>query len=315
MAEEARQGRRPLYGGLLITAVVGFAVLIFFLDDIFRLFERSYEIVALVPDAPGLAAGAPVWVGGKPVGEVRHVAVMPAGRDTLGRVLVLLELPRHVQSQVRTDSRVRLTAARLVGERVVDILPGSPAAPVARAGDTLRLAARPTMQQVTGRAAVVRAELDTLTAALQELAPQARARLGDAQRTFAALDAAMAQAQQLRTDLQANPGLALLRDQRFRASLERARQSAAALPGTFDVLRERSADTQEVAAAFARLQDRADTLAARIDAATSVLDDRSGGSLARLLDDDALLHALHAARAALDSLLAEARSNPLRFVF
>jgi ABC-type transporter Mla subunit MlaD len=314
MDMQARQGRRPLYGGLIIVGIVATALLIFFLDDLRGMFERRYTIVALVPDAPGLAAGSPVWVGGKLVGEVKQVGFMPSGADTLDRVWVTLRLPTHVQPQVREDSRVRLTATSLIGESVVDILPGSIAAPILAPGDTLRIRARPTADGVTRRAGVVRGQLDTLLLTVAELTPLARQRLDALQVSFARLDGARVEVERIRADLAANPGAALLRDTAFTASLERARRHAADIPAAVADLGEQFRLTGDMGPAWTRLQARADTLRSQLAAAEAMLDN-TDGFVGRFGQDAALRNAIGAARASLDSLVTEARRNPLRFVF
>lgn len=314
MAGDARQRRRTLHGALLLAGLVGVAALIFFLDDLVSAFDRTYTIVAVVPDAPGLAPGSPVWVGGKAVGEVTMLGFLPAGTDTLDRVWVTLKLPRHIQPQVRADSRVRLTATGLIGERVVDILPGTIAAPALTAGDTLRLRQRLTPEQVTRQAAAMRAQLDTLLGRVRELEPAARARMEEAGRAANAMTAAVAEARRLGRDLRANPGPALLDDPAFAASLRNVRRHTTELPTAFARLRDQAAGLDDVQAALDRLQARADTLNATLDHAVALLD-RGDGIAGRLQQDSALIHATHAAGAALDSLLAEVRRNPLRFVF
>jgi phospholipid/cholesterol/gamma-HCH transport system substrate-binding protein len=313
-ARTTRQRRRPLYGGLLVAALFGGAMLVFFLADILALFERRYSIVALVPDAPGLVPGSPVWIGGKPAGEVVQLGFMPAGAAAEERIWVELELPRHVQEQIRTDSRVRLTAAALIGERVVDILPGSATAAVLGPGDTLRLDVRPSAAEVTDRAAVLRAELDTLLVQVRALTPGLRTRIDETQRAFAAMDAVMLEVARMRADAERNPGLALVRDTGFSASLQRARAHVAELPAAVDQLRHRVGATGDLAPAVARLQLRADTLRAQLDAASALLS-QPDGFVGRFRQDAALLNAVHAARLSLDSLVAEARRNPLRYIF
>jgi phospholipid/cholesterol/gamma-HCH transport system substrate-binding protein len=314
MDMQQRQVRQPLYGGLLIAGIFAVAVLIFFLDDIVAAFDRTYAVVALVPDAPGLGPGSPVWVGGKLVGEVRRLGFMPSHADTLDRIWVRLRLPKHVQSQVRADSRVRVTSTSLIGEAVVDILPGTTAAPVLAEGDTLRIRARPTAAGVKRRAGVVRAQLDTLLIQVGELAPVARARMEAMQRSFAGLAAAQAELERMRSDLQANPGAALLRDPAFQASLERAQQHASEIPAMVGRLQAQYGQGGEIGPALAQLQARADTLRAQLVAAEAMLAG-TDGFLPRSARDDALRNAVQAARIAVDSLIAEASSNPLRFVF
>jgi hypothetical protein len=314
MVKDTRQRRRVLYGSLLIAGLVGLAFLIFFLDDLFSAFEKNYSITALVPDAPGIAPGTPVWIGGKEVGGVLRVAILPTSIDTLGRVAVTLELPVWVREQVRTDSRVRLTSVSMMSEAVIDILPGSAAAPMLQPGDTLRLDARLSAVELTDRAAALRTEMDTVVSALRALAPAASARMEQTRRIVERLDGAMQEVQQIRADLAANPGLARIRGPEFQASLERARDHAAELPDMIESARQRAEGAGEVRAALGRLQLRADTLVAQLDAAAAMLQ-QSEGFVGRFQQDTALIRAVNGARASLDSLIAEARRNPLRFVF
>jgi phospholipid/cholesterol/gamma-HCH transport system substrate-binding protein len=311
---ETRQRRRPFYGGALILLLLGTAFFIFFLGDIVERFEKTYELVALVPDAPGVAARTPVWVSGRRAGEVQSVAILPTSMDTLGRVAVTMKLPVHLQPQIRADSRVRITSVNLMSEVVVDIVPGTPAAPVKAPGDTLRLEARPSAAQITARAQLLRSDLDTVLASLRSLEPAASARLADARRSMAAVDDAMLELQRLRSDLAANVGLASLRDPAFQASLQRAQARAAELPAMLSRVREGTTGLNDVQAAVARLQLRADTVRSQLDDVASLLGDPLGMP-GRMQQDSALLRAVEATRTSLDSLVAEVRRNPLRFVF
>jgi ABC-type transporter Mla subunit MlaD len=215
---------------------------------------------------------------------------------------------------VRADSRVRLTSVSMMSEAVIDILPGSATAPMLQPGDTLRLDARLSAVELADRAAALRTELDTVVGALRTLAPAASARLDQTRRIVERLDGAMQEVQQIRADLDANPGLARMREPEFQASLERARAHAAELPGMIASARQRVDGAGEVRAALSRLQSRADTLAAQLDAAAAMLQ-QSEGFVGRFQQDTALIRAVNSARASLDSLIAEARRNPLRFVF
>jgi phospholipid/cholesterol/gamma-HCH transport system substrate-binding protein len=315
MVNESRQRRRAAKGVLLIAGLVAIAMLIFFLEDLLRAFEKNYTIMALVPDAPGIAPGTPVWVGGRRAGEVLRVAILPTTVDTLGRVAVTLELPTRVREQVRRDSRVRLTSVNFMSEAVVDIIPGTAAAPVLPEGDTLRLEFGLSAEELTERAARVRADLDTVLGTLGRLTPVAEARMADTRRIAAGLDGALVEVERLRVELASNPGLNRLREPEFQAALARARDNLAGLPAFIAGARERSgAGTAEVQAAMARLQLRTDTLSAQLAALTALMDE-SGGFLGRVQRDTALVRAMGAAQASLDSLMIEVRRNPLRFVF
>jgi phospholipid/cholesterol/gamma-HCH transport system substrate-binding protein len=303
-----------LFGSLILAALIAGAVLVFFLDDILGGFDREYVIHVVLPGATGLALESPVWLSGREVGRVAAVGLLPSGGDTLARVVLDVELPVSLRSQVRRDSEVRLTSIGPISERAVDILPGSPTAPVLSPGDTLRQTPLPTAMQLAGRAAVVREDLAAALADLQSRTPAIQARLQQTERAFAGLQSVMDEARQLQLDLDANPGYALLQSPSFAAAMEGTRAHAAELPVMIGRLRDSAGPAAEVRAALTRLQLRADSLRIQLAAAEAALNNPNG-TLSRMQQDTAITRALNAARAELDSLMADMRKNPLRYVF
>jgi phospholipid/cholesterol/gamma-HCH transport system substrate-binding protein len=303
-----------LAGGLIIALLIALLAATFVVNRVILFFDHRYTIVAIVPDAPLLTAGSKVWIGGKDAGTVESIGFLPHDADTVARVSMHLNLPRKVREQVRADSRVRITTARLVGERVVDIIPGTAAAPALEEGDTLTQGNAVTVAQLTASAARVRAQLDTALVDFRIIMPKVRTRLAETQRIFATLDGAMSEGKQIAADARAGPAMTLMHDPAFTASIKRVRGHVAELPVMFGTLREKSAATAEARAAFARLQLRADTLSTQLARISAMLDSPNG-SAARFRQDSALVKALRAARTELDSLIAETRRNPLRFVF
>ena len=314
MAAQPRQTRRVLFGSLILAGLLAGAVLVFILDDILASLDRVYVVHVVLPGATGLAAESPVWVSGRQVGRVSSVGLLPSGGDSLARVVLGVELPVSVRSQVRTDSEVRLTSIGPMSQRAVDIVPGSAAAPILPEGDTLRQMPIPTAAQLASRAAIVRVELATVLAELQAQTPAIRARLQQTERAFAGLESVMGEARQLQISLDANPGYALLQSPSFAAAMDRTRSYAAELPIMIGRLRDSTGPAAEVRAALSRLQLRADSLRIQLAAAEAALNNPNG-TLSRMQQDTAITRALNAARAELDSLIADMRSNPLRYVF
>lgn len=312
--EKQRQRRRILVGRLLMFGLIAGALVIFFAEDLLTMFDEEYAIVVVFPGAAGVTEGSPVWVSGREVGAVTSVGFMPSGGDSLARVVLHLMLPVDVQTQVRADSRIRLTSVGFVSEKVVDIVPGTADAPVVAPGDTLRQEPLLTPQELTRRAGLVTQRLDTVMAEMRLHVPAIRARLLQTQQAFAGLDGVMVAAARLQADMDASPGLAVLRDPAFGASLRNVRTHAAELPVLIGRLRENAGAASEMRTALARLQARADSLGMQMAAASMALENPNG-TLARMQQDTALTHALNAARAQLDSLMIDMRSNPLRYVF
>jgi ABC-type transporter Mla subunit MlaD len=310
MVHHARQRKRTWYGSAIIVLLTALALFIFFLDDIVARFERRYAIVILMQRSPvGLGAGSPVWIGGKEVGTVTAVGFLPSGPDTLAHVAVTVDLPRAVRHQVRADSHVRLTSDRMIGEPALDLVPGTPVAPIVLPGDTLRVVQRKSFADLSRDAAAVRAQLDTTIRALHQLMPQLRSRARQARRAFAAFHAVMTGARDLRRAVFASPTMSLLGD----AALGGSRAHAAELARLLRVW-QRTATGGELRAAADRLELHAAALRAQLDDMAASLQ-AGNGSLGRAQRDAPLRRALDATRVELDSLIAETKRNPLRFMF
>lgn len=311
-----QRGRSAAGVGIML-ALLGMAVLIYALEDLLALFSSETRVLAVVPDAVRIVAGAPVWIAGREVGQVRSVRFLPvrAGPGTTPQVIMALAIPDRLRDQLRVDAHVRVTTAGIMGEPVVDIRPGSAELPVLPAGDTLGGAPLPTREQLMAQAATLRARIDTLLAEVAVVGPRAGAAMQRYGRVAEGAGRAGRELSELRATLTERPAFGTLRSAAFEASVAGARAHAAALGpelaafgARLDSLRARARPVTD------RMAVRADTLAERLavlEAGLSV----EGGILGRMRTDSALVKALHGARAQLDSLIAEVTADPLRFVF
>src|SRR5690606_41875523 len=94
--------------------------------------------VALLRPAAAPVEGSAVTVGGLRVGQVEEVALIPLHRQFAGNhVSVRISVSQDVREQIRADSRAQLRTQGLLGDRYIDVEPGSPGAPVLRPGDTI----------------------------------------------------------------------------------------------------------------------------------------------------------------------------------
>jgi ABC-type transporter Mla subunit MlaD len=312
MAERSER-RRTIQGGLIILGLAVAVVLIFMLDPILGAFTRKYDVVAVFPEAADLVVDAPVWLSGKPVGTVRSVELEPVTTDTLGQVIVVMRLPRRVREHVRQDSRARLTSATLIGERVVDISAGSAAFPVLREGDTIRARLPRAFAELTAQLDSVQAAVDSMlgaVGAVRDRLPERVAALRPAGRQLAE---AQSELDALLDDIARGPGAAALRDPELRAALGRIGTNFEALQRLAGDAGDAAAGTgDELRIGIGRMLARADTLSARLAALDQRLNDPDGFA-GRFARDSALIHAVAASRAELDSLVADARRNPFRF--
>lgn len=126
-------------GALLMAALALLALGVFFIGQVGHVFGDRYRLVTMMRSGAGLVPGAAVQLAGQNVGQVESIRwIDPEDRPETGEtVLMELAVNRAVQGQIRTDSRARLRTQGLLGDRVVDITPGSAGAVVLQPGDTL----------------------------------------------------------------------------------------------------------------------------------------------------------------------------------
>jgi phospholipid/cholesterol/gamma-HCH transport system substrate-binding protein len=104
-----------------------------------NLFSKRYELVAFLNDANGLRPGGPVMVAGKLSGTIASIEFLPVSADSTRKLEFHLSLDTRVREQVRRDSRGGVRSLGLLGDKIINIVPGTPRAQPLHDGDTLRL--------------------------------------------------------------------------------------------------------------------------------------------------------------------------------
>jgi phospholipid/cholesterol/gamma-HCH transport system substrate-binding protein len=125
-------------GALLLIAMATLGYAIVRLGSSMHLFGNRYQLFTLLPSASGLRPGGGVSVAGQPAGVIRRIEFLPVDDDTTRNILVVLEIDERMRDQVRHDSRAYIRTLGLLGDKALDITPGTPASPVLDAGDTLQ---------------------------------------------------------------------------------------------------------------------------------------------------------------------------------
>ncbi|MEX0907253.1 MAG: MlaD family protein [Gemmatimonadota bacterium] len=123
---------------LIVVAGLLLAYGIFRVGAVFDVFASRYELTTLVPSALGLREGAPVTLAGQRIGQVTAIEHIPVARKVGGNNLrIVVAVSEEVSDQIRTDSRAFLRTQGLLGDKFVDIVPGTAGAAVLQPGDTL----------------------------------------------------------------------------------------------------------------------------------------------------------------------------------
>ena len=124
-------------GAVILVALLILIVAIFKLGQAANLFTKRYTLVAFLANANGLRVGGSVTIAGQLAGSVKSIEFLPPDGDTTRNLRLVVEVDKHLQEQVRADSRVRLRALGLLGDKYLDISPGTPRYQILAEGDTL----------------------------------------------------------------------------------------------------------------------------------------------------------------------------------
>lgn len=163
--EEAR------VGFLILGALAVLAAGVFFVGSAGLVFGERFRMVTLMQSASGLSTGAPVQLAGQNVGQVAGVELIPPDqRPAEGQaVAVTLAVNRSVAPQIRADSRAHVQTQGLLGDRLVNISPGSRDAPPLSEGDTLQAVEPLDYQAVLDEASGAVSNLTSITRDLSGL--------------------------------------------------------------------------------------------------------------------------------------------------
>jgi phospholipid/cholesterol/gamma-HCH transport system substrate-binding protein len=140
-------------GGLILFAIGILAAAGYTLGRAANLFTRRYELVVFLPSANGLRQGGSVTLAGQLVGTVKDIEFLPVDFDTTRNLRVVTRVDRDVHDQIRQDSEARLRTMGLLGDKVLDISPGTPRFAELKEGDTIRVGSALDFELVLGKAA------------------------------------------------------------------------------------------------------------------------------------------------------------------
>lgn len=154
-------------GTLVLTGIVVLSLAVYNLGKAANLFSSRYELVAFLPNANGLRIGGSVLVAGQLAGTVTAIDFLPVDQDTTQNLRVTVEVDEKLKPQIREDSEARIRTLGLLGDKVLDISPGTLRTSPLEPRDTLILAQSMDYEQVIAQASSAVGDLVQLTADLK----------------------------------------------------------------------------------------------------------------------------------------------------
>ncbi len=306
-------------GLLLLVALTVLSAAVFMIGNTGNVFGSRYRLVMLVRSAAGIVPGAAVQLAGQTVGQVDEIRLIPPERRRPEgeAVAIWLAVNEDVREQVREDSRAQVRTQGLLGDKLIDIVPGTAEARVLGEGDTIAAASSVDYDALIAEGAGAVGELLEVTRNLSQLTGdllEGRGTLGLLVTDEALYERVTGLAGRLDSVLAvlAAPDAPLLRalgDDSLYAAL---RSTALGLEGVVSSVARGEGSLGRLLASdslygdLRRSVSRADSLLAGVEAGE--------GSAGRLFKDDRLYEELLKTVVDLNALLAAIREDPATYV-
>lgn len=317
MARAARW--RELSIGITVAAAVLVAALgILIFGRVGVLHGKKFTLYVTTDAARGVIRGTEVWLEGQKVGSVENVTFQPPTTAQSERLVLTLSVLDNARTHLRGDTRVQIrSGGSIIGDQVVYLSGGTARAHGIARGDTIHAGNQTDVEQLTSDAALASRELPAIMSNVKLLAAQLQTTEGTlgalgVDQGGAEMRSLRARTQRLLAGLTSSDGsIGLALDNR---DLFRAR--AASAMAQVDSIRSLVASNEHSLGRFRRDS----TLAQQIVRIRSELAEvqrlasSPEGTIGRFRSDSAIVRGLHRNLVLLDSLFADMKKHPFRYI-
>jgi ABC-type transporter Mla subunit MlaD len=279
---------------------------------------RKFALHVTTDAARGVIRGTDVWLDGQKVGVVTGVAFRPPSVPLSERLVISLSVLERERSRIRSDSRIQVrSGGNLIGDRVVSVGSGSATAPAVVDGDTIRARQQADVEGVTSDAALASREIPGILENVKVLVAQLRTAEG----TLGALglegggtELSRIRAKSERLIDQLSDSLGSIR-LALRGQTELKARAAQSMARVDSIRRLLSSDAHS----FGRFR-RDSTLVGEIGrardelATVQQLAASPNGTIGRARNDSIIMRNVRRDLAAVDSLFADIKKHPLRYI-
>jgi len=149
-------------GLVILAAVAGILVAILNLNEGMGLFGRQATLRALVADSHGIKVGAPVRLNGVDTGNIIRIAI----DSSSGKVSLTFTVNNDIRPLLHRDAAVLIRPMGLLGDKYLELLPGTPKELPLQDGAVLTGQAE---SDITGLADSATATLESVNRSLKDL--------------------------------------------------------------------------------------------------------------------------------------------------
>ena len=164
-----------IFVGIILLTVVTFSIGEF-------LFEPGYNIKVVLSFADGVQEAAPVRLAGVEVGEVKKAGIIKDPETNQTKVELLLWLTR--EAKIEKDATVLINTLGLIGEKYVEIMPGTPNSPVLKDGEVITGFDSVSMQKMTQKAYGVAIKLEEMIDSVNRILKKVESKEGTVGKLF-----------------------------------------------------------------------------------------------------------------------------------
>jgi len=129
---ETNNAKKLKVGLFIIAGFVLFVVAIFVVGGQENMFTPTFKVKSEFESVSGLKTGGSVRLNGIVVGSVDGIDI-----EASNKVLVTMTIQSSVQKFIKKDSKITIGSDGLVGNKVIDITPGTPGNPEVQDGEML----------------------------------------------------------------------------------------------------------------------------------------------------------------------------------
>jgi phospholipid/cholesterol/gamma-HCH transport system substrate-binding protein len=301
-----------------VLVIVGGALGILIFGSVGRLHGKTATIYATTDAARGLIGGSEVWLDGQKIGLVRKISFRPPSVNPRERLVIQMAVLDDARPNLRLDSRVSIRAgATLIGDQVVYLTSGTSKMRGVVNGDTIHGGEQTDVEEMTSDMALAAHELPGILENVKLLTAQ----LAVTEGTLGALGldqggsklaSLRLRTARLMTRLTSSSGtlgrgMGMVSDVRARAASAMAQaDSIRALVGSTRVSLGRFRRDSTLIIEMERIR----TELANIQQLAASPD----GTIGRARTDSAIGRNIHLSLQAIDSLVADMKKHPLRYI-
>ncbi|NQT90911.1 MAG: MCE family protein [Candidatus Omnitrophica bacterium] len=157
-----------VFVGLILLTVITFSIGDFF-------FKTGYNLNVVMAFANGVEKAAPVRLAGVEVGEVKSATVFK-NKEGMTKVKLVLWLTND--AKVEEDSRACINTLGLIGEKYVEIIPGTPGSPILKNNGMLSAYDSVSVEQMTKKGYEIALKLEQVVDSMDSILAQVKSGQG-----------------------------------------------------------------------------------------------------------------------------------------